>query len=164
MSKKVVCRICNLIISPSSMLSFYIVAQYCAHSSPGFQKVINADSVRNKRTVMKCHIIWNGRALSSLLHFLLLHNSHLSRTVGRQYSSKETRRIAAGVLMTSFLQVSIELLGQPELEPFGDCAGGSTNKSKKRYLKMLPLVFKAACEISSTVMRAALMVPFTYDG
>lgn len=36
-----------------------------------------------------------------------------------------------------------------ELESFKDCAEGSTDKCKTKYLKLLSMVYKAACDISS---------------
>lgn len=61
-------------------------------------------------------------------------------------------------------QLPLELLGSPELEAFVDSAGGTVDKSKKEYLKLLPCVYESISAIVSKETDSVNVGSFTYNG
>lgn len=77
--------------------------------------------------------------------------------------SKSSRTHVAGVHFFTTRQIAINILGSPELEAIVDCAGGTIDKSKGTYLKILSYVYETSSKFTTLYTRSVTVFSFTYD-
>ncbi len=59
---------------------------------------------------------------------------------------------------------SLHLLGAAEFEAFVDCCGGTVDKSKTEYVKLLPGVYSIVARFMAAETGSVKVGSFTYDG
>lgn len=155
-----VCSIFNFKLCISRNSSSNIVADNRAVHINVTSLILSADSLNDKISFIEnliCKINDNQRFIHQ---FATTRFDNSSRKPGDE---NVTHRIAF-ILITWENQLSMDFLGISELEEFVSAAGGSFDKSKKEYIKLLPAVYRTVTMMSSKETIDSKVVLFTYDG
>lgn len=61
----------------------------------------------------------------------------------------DSTRSVAGKLLASWKQLPLELFGSPKFEAYISIAGGTNEKSKKKYVKILPDLYEIVSRMAA---------------
>ncbi len=77
---------------------------------------------------------------------------------GTSTASMDFNRRLAVFLFAASRLLAIDLLGCAEFKAFADCAGGTIDKSKGKYVKLLPAVYKTVAHMSADETGEAMLL------
>lgn len=150
------CLVCSAHIVFSLQSSSNIVAHFKVHHKFVAESVQSASSLDEKRAVKEKAVARSRKAHSVF--------TNLRQKKPATNASKDVVRRVTGILLTASRQISMDILGAPELEAFIHCCGGTVEKSKQKYVKILPSVYKSVSKRIAREKGTVKIGSFTYDG
>ncbi len=154
------CRLCFFKISQSISSSSNIVSHYRMRHKQIAAEVLSAESITAKNAAMERAMARGRRNQPTLGAFAVQ-----SRALGKSTSpSKALVRRVAGILLVASRQLPLDLLSAPEFEEFVDCCGGTIDKSKTEYIKLLSNVYSIVARFSALETGTVNVGSFTLDG
>ncbi len=99
------------------------------------QKCCPAESLTAKKDAMERALERARRNQPTLPELFGVRNREPGRST---YPRRDVVRRVAGILLAASRQLPLDLLGAAQFEAFVDCCGGTVDKSKTEYVKLLP--------------------------
>ncbi len=112
-----------------------IVAHYRNQHKRIAAEVLSAESLTRKKDAMERALERARRNQPTLPELFGVQNHERGRST---YPSRDVFRRVAGVSLAASRHLPLDLLGAAEFEAFVDCFGGTVDKSKTEYVKLLP--------------------------